>query len=170
MIGMRSSTEFPNIHISSIQSDILSSFSNLSQGYHCDWLKTQISLYFIMAPQEINWAIYHSLPIEQAQYQVAHIHQRRTKDIATSYFICLPIAFIAIIMRFVSRRIGRSSYGADDWVMVVAMVRHWQHLRSTKTMRRSDRPIDSDCGLCYLGSTRYAIYLERSIELLLSHR
>lgn len=75
-----------------------------------------------MAPQDINWAIYKSLPPEQAQYQLAHIHERRRKSIAVAYAICLSIAFVAVIMRFVSRRIGRSSYGADDWSMVVAMI------------------------------------------------
>lgn len=77
-----------------------------------------------MSPQEINWAIYHSLPLEQAQYQLAHIHESKKAEIATSYSICLPIAVVAIIMRFVSRRIGGTTYGADDWVIVVALVTH----------------------------------------------
>lgn len=77
-----------------------------------------------MAPQEINWEIYHSLPLEQAQYQLAHVSERQTKEIAATYSICLPLALVAILMRFVSRRIGRSSYGADDWMIIVAMVGH----------------------------------------------
>ena len=86
-----------------------------------------------MAPQEINWAIYKSLPPEQAQYQLAHVHERRRKSIAVAYAICLSIAFVAVIMRFVSRRIGRSSYGADDWSMVVAMVGHRLRLQPLRT-------------------------------------
>lgn len=77
-----------------------------------------------MAPQQINWAIYDSLPPKEAQYQLAHIHDSRKASVAAAYAVCLPIAFIAVIMRFVSRRIGRVSYGLDDWVIVMAYVRH----------------------------------------------
>ena len=75
-----------------------------------------------MAPPEINWAIYHSLPPQEAQYQLAHVHDNRKASIAATYAICLPMAFIAIIMRFWSRRIGRVLYGLDDWTIVVAFV------------------------------------------------
>lgn len=77
-----------------------------------------------MSPQQINWAIYQSLPPEQAQYQLAHIHESKIDQVAISYFISLPIAVLAIIMRFLSRRIGGTPYGADDWVIVVALVTH----------------------------------------------
>lgn len=77
-----------------------------------------------MAPQHINWAIYNSLPPEQAQYQLTHIHESRKASTAAAYTICLLMGCIAIIMRFVSRRIGRTPYGADDYVMVAAYVGH----------------------------------------------
>ncbi len=75
-----------------------------------------------MAPQAINWAIYYSLPPEEAQYQLAHVHDSKRKSIATAYIICLPIHILAVVMRFVSRRIGRVSYGADDWIMLLGLV------------------------------------------------
>ena len=75
-----------------------------------------------MASQAINWAIYNRLPPEEAQYQLAHIHDSRRKLIATAYIVCIPIGVIAVIMRFVSRRIGRTAYGADDWFMLGAQV------------------------------------------------
>lgn len=75
-----------------------------------------------MAPQAINWAIYNSLPPEEAQYQLAHIHDSKRKSIATAYIICVPIIFLAVIMRFVSRRIGRTALRADDWIMVLGLV------------------------------------------------
>ena len=76
-----------------------------------------------MASQEnINWAIYDSLPPEEAQYQLAHIHESKMASVVVTYAICLPILVLANIMRFVSRRIGRTKYGADDWVMLLASV------------------------------------------------
>lgn len=76
-----------------------------------------------MAPQAINWAIYNSLPPEEAQYQLAHVHDSKRKSIAAAYIACVPIIFLAVILRFVSRRIGRTAYGADDWIMVLGLVR-----------------------------------------------
>ena len=75
-----------------------------------------------MASQEINWAIYESLPPEEAQYQLAHIHESKRVSIVITYVICLPILVLAILMRFVSRRIGRTKYGFDDWVMLLGLV------------------------------------------------
>lgn len=75
-----------------------------------------------MAPQQINWAIYNSLPPKEAQYQLTHIHDSRKASTAVAYTICITIASIAIMMRFMSKRIGRTPYGADDWTMVAAYV------------------------------------------------
>ena len=76
-----------------------------------------------MASQgNINWAIYNSLPPEQAQYQLAHIHESKMTSIIVTYAICLPILVLANIMRFVSRRIGRTKYGIDDWAMLLGLV------------------------------------------------
>lgn len=75
-----------------------------------------------MAPQTVNWAIYNSLPPAEAQYQLAHINDNKKRSIAAAYIVCVPIIFLAVIMRFVSRRIGRTSYGADDWIMVLGLV------------------------------------------------
>ncbi|CAD6594535.1 MAG: hypothetical protein ASARMPRED_000617 [Alectoria sarmentosa] len=75
-----------------------------------------------MAPQQINWAIYNSLPPAEARYQLSHVNDSKDASTAAAYAICLPMAIIAIIMRFVSRRMGRTPYGADDWVIVLAFV------------------------------------------------
>ena len=75
-----------------------------------------------MAPQAINWLIYNSLPPDEAQYQLAHVHDSRKRSIAAAYIVCIPIVFLSVMMRFVSRRIGRTSYGADDWTMVLGLV------------------------------------------------
>ena len=76
-----------------------------------------------MAPRDvINWAIYNSLPPEEAQYQSAHVHDSKRASIAITFSICLPIQLLAVLMRLISRRIGRTKYGTDDWVMVLGLV------------------------------------------------
>ena len=76
-----------------------------------------------MAPQTaINWAFYNSLPPDQAQYQMAHINDSKKVTILTAYIISVSISLLAVIMRFVSRRVGRIKYGADDWTMLAALV------------------------------------------------
>lgn len=76
-----------------------------------------------MAPQAtINWAIVNALPPHEAQYQLAHIDDNKSVAMATAYIVSLTISFLAVIMRFLSRRIGRANYGADDWIMLVALV------------------------------------------------
>ena len=39
----------------------------------------------------VNWAIYHSLPPEEAQYQLAHFNDSKRASIAIAYIICIPI-------------------------------------------------------------------------------
>ena len=76
-----------------------------------------------MAPQAvINWAIYNSLPPEEAKYQLAHVKDSKRVATLTAYVVSVSISILAVMMRFVSRRIGRTKYGADDWVMLAALV------------------------------------------------
>ena len=76
-----------------------------------------------MAPQAgVNWATYNSLPPEEAKYQLAHIKDSKKVATLTAYIISVCISLLAVIMRFVSRRIARTKYGADDWIMLTALV------------------------------------------------
>ena len=87
-----------------------------------------------MAPQEIDWTIYHQLPPEVARYQLAHVNDSKRKSMAAAYIISYLISFSAVIMRFVSRRIGRIPYHSDDWSIVVALVSyHFRWLPSHST-------------------------------------
>ena len=76
-----------------------------------------------MAPQTtVNWATYNSLPPEQAEYQLAHLKDSRRVATLTAFIIAVSISLLAVILRFVSRRIARTKYGADDWIMLAALV------------------------------------------------
>ena len=70
----------------------------------------------------INWRFYNSLPRDQAQYQLAHINDSKKVAVLTTYIISTSISLLAVILRFVSRRIGHTKYGADDWIMLAALV------------------------------------------------
>lgn len=61
------------------------------------------------------------LPSEIA-YEKAHVNQSRQIDIAVSNGICLGIAYIALLLRFLSRRLARTKIGADDWWALIALV------------------------------------------------
>lgn len=55
-------------------------------------------------------------------FEQAHIHQSRQIDIAVSNGICLGIAFVAVLLRFISRRLAGTSNGPDDWWAWIALV------------------------------------------------
>ena len=77
-----------------------------------------------MAPQVINWAIYSALPPEEALHQLAHVNESKKKSIAAAYIASYLICTFAVVMRFISRRIGRVPYHRDDWSILVAFVGH----------------------------------------------
>lgn len=70
----------------------------------------------------VNVHIYGHLPPAEAHYQLAHVHESRVYDIVSSHIACLVIAVIAIVLRFVSRRMSKTAIKADDWMIVVALV------------------------------------------------
>ena len=61
-------------------------------------------------------------PTPASDYQLLHIHDSRVPEIIVSMAVCLPAAYIAISLRFLSRRIGKVPLKADDWWLVVGLV------------------------------------------------
>ena len=59
---------------------------------------------------------------QELQYQQEHRYQDRATDIVTSTVILLAAAYVAVFLRFISRRLMRTSIGADDWIMVMGLV------------------------------------------------
>ena len=58
----------------------------------------------------------------EIQYQLLHIHEDRSKDIVNSNAICMVIAIVAVTLRFVSRRLCKAAFLADDYVCLAALV------------------------------------------------
>ena len=63
-----------------------------------------------------------SLPPAEIQYQLAHRNENRVADIITANTIMLVAAYIAVGLRFMSRRLMHATLDADDWMMVVGLV------------------------------------------------
>lgn len=64
-----------------------------------------------------------SLPSSEVQYQLAHIYADRASNIIISHAIVLPLAVIAVVARFIARRLCKAHIGPDDYMIVVALVR-----------------------------------------------
>ena len=72
-----------------------------------------------------NAMIYQMLPPPMAKYQMEHIHETWSTNFLTASTICLVIATIATAIRFMARRMVKAGLGADDWVMLAALVRYF---------------------------------------------
>lgn len=58
----------------------------------------------------------------EIQYQLQHIHDDRSNGIITSFGVCLGVATITVLLRFVARRIKRAPLAGDDWTIVAGLV------------------------------------------------
>ena len=65
-----------------------------------------------------------SVPASESAYEKAHINDSRQVGIAVSNGICIGVAFIAVLLRFVSRRLAKTDNGPDDWCAWSALVRN----------------------------------------------
>ena len=54
-------------------------------------------------------------------YQKAHIKDDRRGDIIVSHAICITLAFLAVILRFISRKLGKIKIQADDYTIIAAL-------------------------------------------------
>ena len=63
-----------------------------------------------------------SISPAEAECQLRHIHDSRVPEIIASMAVCLPAAYIAVVLRFMSRRVGRIPWKLDDWLLVAGLV------------------------------------------------
>ena len=56
-------------------------------------------------------------------YQEKHISDNEVPNIIATNAICFPIACTAVLLRFISRRMSKIKYEADDWLIVAGLVR-----------------------------------------------
>ena len=57
-------------------------------------------------------------------YQRSHSHENRSKELIAACVVCLTAAYLAVPLRFLSRRLGKTALKADDYTIVIALVRN----------------------------------------------
>ena len=57
------------------------------------------------------------------QYEKAHINDSHVASLVATTTITLVIAYSAVLLRLVSRRISHTRLGWDDWTIIVSLVR-----------------------------------------------
>lgn len=63
------------------------------------------------------------LTASEVAYQEAHIEDDSKLEIIVPTAITLAIAYAAVFLRFVSRRLSRTAIKADDWSVVIGLVK-----------------------------------------------
>lgn len=61
-------------------------------------------------------------PPSEILYQKEHINESRVPTLLGSGITCLGLAVIAVVLRFISRRLGRIKYEYDDWLIIPGLV------------------------------------------------
>ena len=63
-----------------------------------------------------------ALDKQEIEYEMLHERDDRGSNLIEAYAICLALAYVAVGLRFLSRRKSRNALWADDWMVVVALV------------------------------------------------
>ena len=59
---------------------------------------------------------------QEIEYELAHAIDNRGPSLIAAYATCLSLAYIAVILRFESRRTSKNALKADDWMLIVGLV------------------------------------------------
>ena len=68
-----------------------------------------------------------SLTPSEIQYQLNHASEDRSANVIAAVTTCLCLATIAVGFRILARRMMKTPLGADDWMIVTALVREYLH-------------------------------------------
>lgn len=66
--------------------------------------------------------LYQISPAE-IRYELQHIEDDRRASFIISLSICTSLAVVTTVLRFVSRRVSKASVQADDYWVLIALVR-----------------------------------------------
>ena len=59
---------------------------------------------------------------QQIQYMERHIDESKVPMMIIVSAVCLPAAYIFVVLRFVSRHVGLVKLNLSDWLTLVALV------------------------------------------------
>ena len=65
-----------------------------------------------------------SLSPDEISYQQSHRHENRSTELIAACVVCLTAAYLAVPLRFLSRRLSKTALRADDYTIVIALVRN----------------------------------------------
>lgn len=65
------------------------------------------------------------LPPGEAQYEAAHISDDDSTTLITAVATCFFVAFVAVTLRLLSRRLKHQSLLQDDFAAIITLVRTW---------------------------------------------
>ena len=63
------------------------------------------------------------LPPQEIEYELVHASDNRGPTLIAAYATCLSLAYIAVLLRFISRRKSQNPLMADEWMLVAGLVR-----------------------------------------------
>ena len=64
----------------------------------------------------------HRVPPEDIQYQQQHIDDNRASDLITTFATCTALAYLAVVLRLIARRLNKTTLQADDFWVLIALV------------------------------------------------
>lgn len=64
-----------------------------------------------------------TLTAEEIKYQQDHKDQNKTAHLVAANVVGLVAAYVAVALRLISRRMSHAALKADDWMMMVGLVK-----------------------------------------------
>ena len=61
-------------------------------------------------------------PSAELEWQELHMHDNEVPQLIAANVVCLSLACIAVILRFLARRVAKINYQADDWLILAGLV------------------------------------------------
>ena len=115
-----------------------------------------------------------SLTPSEIQYQLSHASGDRSASVIAAVTTCLCLATIAVGFRILARRMMKTPLGADDWMILTALVREYLHQLHTFEDTKIPSPhlqffnavyATSTLVLVRFGLGRHQITLEHPVSL-----
>ncbi len=115
-----------------------------------------------------------SLTPSELQYQLSHASEDRSANVVAAVTTCLCLAFIAVGLRILARRMTKTPLGADDWMILIALVREYLYQLYTIVDIKTFSPSLKFFNAVYAASTlvlvrfglgRHQITLEHPVSL-----
>ena len=63
-----------------------------------------------------------TLSSQNIRYQQEHKDENRASDMIIANVVMLSAAYIAVVLRFISRRLSHAELKADDWMIMLGLV------------------------------------------------